>query len=239
MIGSAKIEAPMTVTRNTPGRNEHADVLIVFTRFPRAGEVKTRLIPALGAEGAARLHRRMAEFAVGQARRLARHRVTRLQIHFAEGSEAEWNHWLGSDLHYTAQVPGDLGTRMNAAFTTAFAEGASSVIIMGSDCPGLTATILAQAFDTLLEYDLVLGPASDGGYYLIGLQRLTAELFQDIPWGTDQVLARTLDLAKQHGITHDLLPERDDVDRPEDLVKARAFLAEELTPETLRGKDRP
>jgi len=216
-------------TNHTSGMSNDKELLIVFTRFPQAGKVKTRLIPALGAEGAARLHRRLAEHAVAQARRLVQLRETLLQIHCAEGEEMEWNRWLGHDLHYTLQVPGDLGTRMAAAFAMAFARGVSSAIIMGSDCPDLTAPILDQAFDTLLEKDLVLGPAGDGGYYLIGLKRHTPELFQEVSWGTDQVLARTTDLATHLGIAHSLLPQLDDVDRPEDLVKARAFLAEEST----------
>ncbi len=204
--------------------NESGETLILFTRYPRAGAVKTRLIPALGAEGAAHLHRRLVTHALAQAQRLARIRSTTLEVHYTGGAKIKMAAWLGRDLVYRSQGEGDLGARMDRAFATAFRNGTEVAIIMGSDCPDLTAEVLIRAFDMLVQNDLVLGPAGDGGYYLIGLSRRVPELFADIPWGSDAVLDLTLRHASQLGLAHAMLATLDDVDRPEDLERARAFL---------------
>jgi rSAM/selenodomain-associated transferase 1 len=204
--------------------SESGETLILFTRYPRAGAVKTRLIPALGAEGATLLHRRLVAHALDQAQRLARIRSTTLEIHHTGGARTKVAAWLGRDLVYRSQGEGDLGARMDRAFATAFRTGTEAAIIMGSDCPDLTAEVLIRAFDMLVQNDLVLGPAGDGGYYLIGLSRRVPELFADIPWGSDAVLDFTLRHALQLGLAHAMLATLDDVDRPEDLERARAFL---------------
>jgi hypothetical protein len=110
-----------------------------------------------------------------------------------------------------------LGRRIERAFYDAFASGGDRVVIIGCDSPDLDAQLLAQAFAVLEQSDLVVGPARDGGYYLIGLKQPTPELCQDIQWGTEQVLARTLRIAARLGLRRTLLPELDDVDRPADL----------------------
>jgi rSAM/selenodomain-associated transferase 2 len=111
---------------------------------------------------------------------------------------------------------------MREAFREAFRQGARSVVIIGSDCPGITADLLERAFVELETRPLVLGPACDGGYYLVGLKGPAPALFDDISWGRDDVLQRTLSRARRHGMGFTLLRELPDVDRPEDLPLVEA-----------------
>ena len=191
--------------------------LIVFTRYPEPGRTKTRLIPALGPEGAADLHRRMTEHTLARARALAERRGTSLEVRFEGGGQALMAQWLGTRLASRPQGEGDLGDRMARAIADALREGAARAIVIGTDCPALASATLAAAFDALQHNDLVLGPATDGGYYLIGLRREAPALFADMPWGTGDVLKRTLAAAKAAGLSFALLGPLDDVDRPEDL----------------------
>lgn len=198
-------------------KKEIYDRLIVFSRYPEAGKVKTRLIPSLGAEGAARLHRRMAELALAKAQKLMGHRPLSLEVRYEGGDERRMDEWLGLDIECRPQGEGDLGQRMARAFSDAFREGAVRVVIIGTDCPGLSTEIVEQAFEVLAQNDLVLGPSRDGGYYLIGLARLIPQLFVDIPWGTGRVLRKTKNVAQRLGCRFSLLEPLADVDRPKDL----------------------
>ena len=192
--------------------------LIIFTRYPEAGKTKTRMIPSLGAEGAAALQRQMTEHTLRQGKRWQRDRFNSIQIHFTGSSQQLMKEWLGSDLFYLPQSEGDLGERMKSAFKSSFAAGMSKVVIIGIDCPDINANLIAEAFDTLnQDCDLVLGPAEDGGYYLIGLNSLIPELFAGINWGTSEVLAQTKNIAKKFSLKVGYLKLLNDVDRPEDL----------------------
>ena len=188
--------------------------LIIFTRYPEPGHTKTRMIPALGAEGSAGLQRQMAEHTLVQVRKVQ----AELEVHFAGGSQRLMQDWLGADLTYQQQSEGDLGQRMKSAFEVSFADGINRTVMVGVDCPDINTTIIAEAFDALEQQDLVLGPAADGGYYLIGLKCLIPELFLGINWGTSQVLAKTQSIAQKLGLTVYYLPLLEDVDRPEDLA---------------------
>lgn len=192
--------------------------LIIFTRYPEPGKTKTRLIATLGAEGAATLQRQMTENTISQVRKLLQQRPLVGEIHFAGGNQSLMAQWLGSDLVYQPQGSGDLGERMARALSTAFSSGAESAVIIGTDCPGLSAAIIAKAFNYLhYDCDLVLGPALDGGYYLLGLGRFVPELFTGISWSTAEVLSQTANIAKQLNLSVAYLPQLADVDRPEDL----------------------
>jgi rSAM/selenodomain-associated transferase 2 len=125
--------------------------------------------------------------------------------------------WLGSHISYRSQGRGDIGTRMAQAFSQAFNQGKKRVVIVGSDCPGINEATVRTAFDSLAQFDLVLGPANDGGYYLIGLRQEETKLFEDIPWGTAEVGARTLEIANQLGLRWVKVEPLDDVDRAEDI----------------------
>jgi uncharacterized protein len=187
--------------------------LIIFTRYPEPGKTKTRLISALGEVGAAQLHRRMAEHTLLQARSLS----CAIEIWYVGGSKELMQDWLGTDLWYREQPAGDLGDRMCAAFRSAFDQGYQTVMIVGTDCPGLTTDFLAQGFAALQSQAITIGPAIDGGYYLIGLQQLVPKLFQGITWSTATVFSETLLIADQLQLPTYLLPSLPDIDLPDDL----------------------
>jgi uncharacterized protein len=191
--------------------------LIIFTRFPEPGKTKTRLIPALGPKGAADLQRQMTEQTLIWVRRLAAESTVALEVRFEGGNKRGFQKWLGQGLHFVPQGIGNLGKRMARAFQEAFQEGAGFVVLIGSDCPGLSPSIGSEAFAALEGHDVVLGPANDGGYYLIGLRQMVPQLFDAIPWGTEIVFSKTLDIAKGLGLRMHCLVPLDDVDRPEDL----------------------
>jgi uncharacterized protein len=199
-----------------------SDRLIIFTRYPTPGTAKTRLIPALGATGAADLQRQMTEHTIRQVQRLQLIRLVSVEIWFAGTDEPERDrllvrNWLGSKWDYQPQPSGDLGDRLTHSVQTAFEQGMERVVVIGTDCPGLDSDRLAQAFQALADYDLVLGDAIDGGYYLIGLRRFAPELFQGIDWSTAAVRQQTVAIAQQLNLTTTHLGALSDIDYPEDL----------------------
>lgn len=203
-------------------RQPHQEEIIIFTRYPRAGQVKTRLIPRLGAEGAARLQHYLTEQTLDRATVAATRRPARLSLWYTGGSAPEMTAWLGTTLRLRAQQGTDLGACMAMAFQTAWAEGTRRAVILGADCPGLSADLITRALAKLEDHDLVLGPAHDGGYYLIGLRRdLAAEaqaaLLQDITWGSASVFRDTMARATAANLTISTLQKLHDIDRPEDL----------------------
>ena len=194
------------------------DRLIVFSRYPEPGRTKTRLIPTLGPTGAAELHRRMTQHTLNWTERLAMARLVDVRVRFTGADAAAMAGCFGSRFHYEPQGDGDLGQRLELAFRESFQAGSRHVIAVGTDCPDLSEEIVRQAFDHLRDHDLVIGPATDGGYYLIGLSQHSQSLFQDISWGTDRVLQQTLAAAHQAKLSIAVLPTLADVDRPEDLA---------------------
>ena len=133
---------------------------------------------------------------------------------------------FGDDLRYVPQAGQTLGDRLHSAFVEAFEAGCKRAVTIGSDCPGITEARLAEAFEALDRAELVLGPATDGGYYLVGLNRPTPGVFEGIAWGTERVLAQTLDRADRLGLSVHQLGALDDVDRPEDLPVWRRAASE-------------
>lgn len=192
--------------------------LILFARYPVAGKVKTRLIPALGAEGAAALHRRLVLRALRIAHALCQSQNVQLEIRFAGGGANEMQHWLGDGWLCRPQCEGDLGQRMAGAFEDSFREGSPATVIFGSDCPSLTPDILNAAFELLKTNPVVFGPATDGGYYLIGLNQPMPELFQGVAWGTETVLSQSQQILERAGIRPAQLQPLEDLDRPEDVA---------------------
>lgn len=193
--------------------------VLLFARYPVPGQAKTRLIPALGSDGAARLHQRMTENALAVARSAGSdYAVT---VCFTGAGEDEFRSWLGPGPEFEAQPEGDLGLRMRNAFESAFSKGATHALAIGCDVPGITVDLLHVADLALTTHDVVLGPASDGGYYLLGVKRLHACLFEDIEWGTDQVYSQTREAITRHGLAAHELTMLSDVDRPGDLQALR------------------
>jgi uncharacterized protein len=185
--------------------------VILMLKAPIAGTVKTRLAATVGEGEAVRIYRLLAEQQLSALP--AGWSVT---VHFAPRSSEtmlrDWLHPLRAGLVFTPQTEGDLGQRLSTAFATEFARGASTVIAIGGDCPGLDQRILSAAAAALLTHDAVVGPATDGGYYLLGLQRPCPALFQEIAWSTASVLAQTRDKLQAAGLTRTELPPLEDVD---------------------------
>ncbi|MDZ7786728.1 MAG: TIGR04282 family arsenosugar biosynthesis glycosyltransferase [Halofilum sp. (in: g-proteobacteria)] len=195
--------------------------ILVFAKAPVAGRAKTRLIPALGAEGAARLQAALLEDALQRARAAG---PIGLEL-WGTGEDPE--EWLpqaaaryGASLH--EQCDGDLGARMQGALARATADG-TPALIMGTDAPGLSAASIEQAGASLARHDAVLVPALDGGYVLFGMHTAPAALFSGIDWGTDRVLAATRERLRALDWRVDERPPTWDVDRPEDLEQVRAL----------------
>ena len=198
--------------------------LVIFARLPVPGRAKTRLIPALGAEGAARLQDVMTRHTLAEAAGVAD--LADVEVRFTGGDAAAMAERYGDAVAYLPQGDGDLGDRLaraTAAVPAAAREAPSPVVVIGTDCPGLTTGLLRAAFDALDDHDVVLGPAADGGYYLIGLRRPAPALFAGVAWSTDRVLAQTRSAAERAGLGVALLPTLSDVDVPADLPAARAL----------------
>ncbi len=245
---------------------------MLFLRYPQPGLTKTRLIPALGAKGAAQFQRQMVEYLLGRFGKLERQLESQpeyqleiqtavqpenlpenlpavqpenlpevppenplnwqLEIHFTGGSLVDMQIWLGPQLAYVPQSTGDLGQRLQAGFQHGFshaqAGGADAgngteskevrIVAIGSDCPELSSAHIQSALQQLSRHDVVLGPAQDGGYYLIGLRSPCPALFQSINWSTSVVLQQTQAKAQQLGLSVAQLPMLSDIDRPEDLA---------------------
>lgn len=200
--------------------------VIVFARAPSPGAVKTRLIPVLGAEGAAALHARLTEQTLETARAAA---LARIELH---GTPDIDDPFLRSCARrfataLAAQTGADLGARMLAAFESVLARDPRALLV-GSDCPALTARHLRQADEALRDgADAVFVPCEDGGYALIGLRRIDARLFDGIAWGGATVMADTRDRLAALGWRWRELETLWDVDRPEDYARLMSleFLA--------------
>jgi len=207
-------------------QKHHPEEIIIFTRYPRPGNVKTRLIPELGPEGAAAVHRALTEQVVRTARQLVRENNIRLSVYHAGGSQRQMEDWLGRGLCYQEQEGGDLGERMLGAFRDAWQRGARHALLIGSDCPAIDTGLLCEALAAVAERELVLGPAADGGYYLIGAAADLPEntlkyLFTGIAWGSSAVLQETLERARRTDIRVSILKELHDIDQPSDLTYFR------------------
>ena len=198
---------------------DNSCVVMVFTRAPLAGEVMTRLIPELGEEGAAELYRELLERTVLTA---VEADVGDVQLHCWPDTQHPWLRAMQNDypVELVRQEGMDLGGRMHHAFAPSLVRY-NRAIITGCDVPELAATDLITTCEKLAEKQAVLGPAEDGGYYLIGLSRPCPALFDDIPWGKASVLSKTRDRIRQQGLGFFELYPRWDVDRPEDVQRYR------------------
>ena len=191
--------------------------LIMFVRFPKRGQVKSRLTKDLGAEAAAKLYCCFVEdllerFSKGPYRLC-------LAFHPAE-KEREMREMLGDEFSYIPQTGEDLGERMKLAFLRCFSEGARSVVLIGSDIPDLPARIVDEAFCALDKYGTVIGPSHDGGYYLLGFRQdtLFEDIFATLPWGAETVFQETMHILHMAGAPVHVLPVWWDIDKYEDIA---------------------
>ena len=188
--------------------------VVVFGREPAAGEVKTRLAAGIGGPAAARVYavtlENTLEAAVDSGARVV--------LSLAAPPSGEWAR--GIECSIEVQGTGDLGDRMADAFERRFSEGEERVIIIGSDCPLIMPEHFQAAVDVLADRDVVLGPAIDGGYWLVGQRHPGVDLFSDIPWSSHDTLGATRRRLAAIGAAWTELEELGDVDTREDLIAA-------------------
>ncbi|MCI0353239.1 MAG: TIGR04282 family arsenosugar biosynthesis glycosyltransferase [Acidobacteriales bacterium] len=194
----------------------HEATICIFAKPPRPGEVKTRLAPAIGAVNAARVAAALLEDAIHAALH-----VPGAQVIISATERFALPH---RSLPIWPQPEGDLGVRIEHTMRKALLESKCAIAV-GADTPGLTTAILATAVQYLRSIDAVLGPAEDGGYYLIGLRRCPRNLLRDIRWSHSATLEDTRARFRRFGITSTLLPKRFDLDTPDDLARLRSLLA--------------
>ena len=185
--------------------------LLVFLKAARLGTVKTRLAATIGADAALAAYRELVAITLRSLIGLAPE--IEVELRFApDDARAELTPWLQPNWRAVPQGGGDLGARLTHAFGSAFADGCPRVVVIGSDCPHMTAADIRDAFGALEDTDVVLGPATDGGYWLLGLRATHPELFTGIDWSTPQVREQTLAQARSGGLGVRELRELSDVD---------------------------
>ena len=189
------------------------NALIVFIKNPELGKVKTRLAKTVGAEKALAIYIALMEHTrkIAEALPVARYLFYSQEIN-------QKDNWSARKFYKDLQIEGDLGVKIATAFHTVFKEN-EKVVIIGSDCASLTPKIVQTAFDKLDEHPFVIGPAMDGGYYLLGMNQFSPEVFRDIEWSTDSVFPTTIERIEGLGKTYHLLPTLSDIDYEEDWVK--------------------
>lgn len=199
--------------------------LLIFIKNPKAGRVKTRLAASIGDAEALKVYKRLLQHVNEQTLQLDVDK----KLYYSDF--VDWlDEWDDNRYAKLQQSGKDLGERMEKAFHQAFLErkkGSTQLalsteprptIIIGSDCPQLTQQDLEQAFESLQQCDMVIGPAEDGGYYLLGLNFHQADLFKGIAWSTEQVFEQTMQVAAQLGLKVTVLPTLRDLDTVEDLL---------------------
>jgi rSAM/selenodomain-associated transferase 1 len=187
--------------------------LIIFLKYPELGRSKTRLAKAVGNENALKVYIELLEHTYLISKQLKTDKYL-----FYDKVTANKMPW-GDDIYHTEyQVESDLGGRMNNAFEQLFAKGYERLVIIGSDCYELTQDIIEQAFELLNTSDAVIGPAKDGGYYLLGLRKMIPQLFSDVAWSTDEVFSATVKTLENLNLTYSTTPILSDIDTFEDLT---------------------
>ncbi|MBI2980874.1 MAG: TIGR04282 family arsenosugar biosynthesis glycosyltransferase, partial [Deltaproteobacteria bacterium] len=193
-----------------------------FAKYPEPGRVKTRLARAIGLERAALLYKEMIETVVRRTAPLplpppsrggggGEGEYRRTLCFDPPERENDFRKWLPS-LDLRRQGGGDLGQRMSAAFQESLANDLDRTVLIGTDCTEIDRSLLCDAFQQLEGADLVLGPAKDGGYYLIGMKKAHPFLFEEIPWSTNKVLHETLQKAGRENLKIELLKTLSDID---------------------------
>lgn len=188
------------------------ELLMLFVRNPELGKVKTRLAAAVGPEKALEIYLQLLQ----HTRDITKELPVQKLVYYSESVDTN-DLWPNEQYQKRVQPLGDLGEKMEAAFDAAFSEGYTAVVIIGSDCLQLTPDIVLQAYRELEQHDVVIGPALDGGYYLLGMNRLHPELFRNKRWSTEHVFSATLQDIINLQLSHALLPRLSDVDYVEDL----------------------
>lgn len=194
--------------------------LIIFIKNPAEGKVKTRLAATLGDKAALHIYKKLLSYTNKIAAKVQADKYIFYSSHIDVNDE--WNEEV---FNKEIQSGYQLGERMCNAFKSVFTKGCSRVAIIGSDCPDLTPALIEQAFNELDRSDIVIGPATDGGYYLLAGKKLYPSLFENITWSSGHVLTQTIAVCNNLNKSFHLLPVLSDVDRAEDIIDREEFLS--------------
>lgn len=188
----------------------------IMIRYPEPGRVKTRLAKDVGNSRAAEIYRQVVELIVKNTAP-ADQGYERVVLYDPLERLRDFEQWLPGD-QFILQQGEDVGARMDNAIRDLLARGAEKVVLTGADIPALNSTIIAKAFTALDQADIVIGPASDGGYYLIGMKEPHSEIFQGIPWSTERVFETTVCKIREFKLSYYSTITLSDIDRLEDLI---------------------
>ena len=192
--------------------------LLIFTKNAIYGKVKTRLAATVGNDKALHIYQQLLQYTAAITDELSVEKI----VFYSSGLEDK-DGFKNDVYKKQVQEGNDLGERMHHAFKYAFNQGGSEVIIIGSDCFTITAECIINAFNQLQNNAVVVGPATDGGYYLLGMKQLHSRLFEQINWSTNQVLASTIAICRANNLSFYLLPELSDIDTEEDLKRHKSL----------------
>lgn len=187
-------------------------LLMTFVKNPELGKAKTRLAETVGQAKALEVYKALLSHTCSVVADLECDKMVFYADHITYDDL-----WSEQVFQKDVQSNGDLGDRMHDAFATAFDQGYKKVVIVGSDCYDITAEIIHEAFDELNNNDVVIGPALDGGYYLLGMKKLHTTIFDNKSWSTDKLLAETQEAMENEGVSYNLLTPLSDIDYEEDL----------------------
>ncbi len=190
--------------------------ILLFVKSPEKGKVKSRLAKAIGEDAALDVYKCLVSYTLENLN--SGNYLFRLCF-YPPDSGAIIKNWLGNSYYYVPQYGRDLGERMKSAFVQAFSDSVEKALVIGSDIPDLSISVIDEAFNALDTSDAVIGPAHDGGYYLIGFNKATLlpDIFQGIAWSTDSVFYQTMKIVEKSGLRVHVLTELRDVDTFDDL----------------------
>ncbi len=192
--------------------------LIVFLRFPESGKVKMRLAQKLGNRLATEFYKICAENIFSICDKLSYNSVKTILFSSEKKNVEKILNWTKEQFQVEFQIGGSLGLRMQKAFQDVFNDNLGKAIIIGTDILDISEEIILKAFDSLDEYDIVLGPAKDGGYYLLGMNKKHNELFESIPWSSSETMKATINNIEKLKLKYKLLDTLGDIDTKEDLI---------------------
>ncbi|MBQ0908367.1 TIGR04282 family arsenosugar biosynthesis glycosyltransferase [Flavobacterium sp. F-328] len=191
---------------------QQKNAIILFTKNPELGKVKTRLAKTIGNEKALEIYKKLLHHTQTIVTPVAADKFL-----FYSDAIVRKDQWPETEFHKKVQHGSDLGERMKTAFQEVFSLGYTSVCIIGSDCYELTSTIIDDAFTQLETYDTVIGPTFDGGYYLLGMKKLHGFVFLNKTWSTETVYPDTIAGIQENSLTYFDLPKLTDIDEEKDL----------------------
>jgi len=189
-------------------------LLMVFTKNPELGKCKTRLASTIGDEAALKVYKQLLDHTVDFSSKVNAEKY----VYYSKDIQSN-DRWNESIFKKRTQAEGNLGVKMATAFKENFDQGFEKIVIIGSDCAEIDENDIEHAFQALDESEVVIGPAIDGGYYLLGMRTFIPSLFQDKSWSTPDLINETISTLKKQQISFSLLKEKSDIDYEEDLER--------------------